>query len=243
MKAAPVLIGYFARRPWSRAEDGPCVLPPQVEEMCNVGQMGYHGPPKWMDLYLHNYDFWLYDTEMRAWAAAVDNANLYRLRAELSRQWNGIRGSIEAAMDEYIARHVPPPASSHHWADPRFHWHLYAYRIFPVRFADGTEAPHRLAASSVQPLPADYERLGLDVVSRERDLEFSYSPLDCNGWYTKVAVNRYCLVDDMATAWTLALHWSQDKFDEKGSYIGPAEPGPYYIVEVFRKQRNSGGHL
>jgi hypothetical protein len=235
MKESPILIGYFARRPWSRAEDGPRVLPPQVEEMCNVGRMGYDGPPKWIDLWLHNHEFWLYDTEMRAWAAAVANANLHGLHAELSRKWDGIPGSIEAAMDEYIARHVPPPATSYPWADSRSQWHLYAYRMFPVRFADGTEAPHHLVASGVQPLPADYEHLGLDVVSRERDLEFSYSPLDCNGWYAKVAVNRHCLVDDWETARSLALHWSQGKFNEKGNYIGPAEPGPYYIVEVFRK--------
>ena len=195
-----------------------------------------------LDLWLHNPDFWLYDTEMRAWAAAVDNANLHRLRAKLSRQWDGIPGSIEAAMVEYITRHVPPPATSHPWPDPRFPWHLYAYRMFPLRFANGIEHPWPVDIDGVQPLPADYDFLGLDVVSQEQDSQFRHSPLDCNGWYQAVPVNRYCLLDDWEVARQLALHWSQDQFDEKGSYLGPAEPGPYSIVEVWRKAGRSTGN-
>lgn len=232
------LIGYFTRRPWNKQDDGPRILPPQVEEMCNVGRMNHDGPKDWVNLYLHDYEFWLYGTEHRAWAAAVDNANLHRLRVELTSQWNGILGSVEIAMDEYIARHVPPPGPSNIWSEPRFQWHLYAYRMFPLRFANGIEELRPVDISGVQPMPADYEYLGMDVVSREQDLEFCYSPLDCNGWYEKVAVNRYCLLDEWKTARRLALYWSQDNFDEKGSFIGPAEPGPYYIVEVFRKRRS-----
>jgi hypothetical protein len=46
----PSLIGYFARRPWSRTEDVR-ILPPQVTDMCNVGQMTANGPPDWIDLW------------------------------------------------------------------------------------------------------------------------------------------------------------------------------------------------
>ncbi len=61
-------------------------------------------------------------------------------------------------------------------------------------------------------MPADYNNLGLDVVSRERALEFNYSPLDCNGWYGEVTVNRRCLLDDLEPALRLARHCSKKTF-------------------------------
>ena len=236
----PILLGYFAMRPWNRTEDVR-ILPPQVTDMCNVGRMrmSANGPPDWTELWLHN-DFWLYSTEARAWAAAVDNSNLHRLRAELSRCWDGTPGSVESGMDQYIACHVLLPGSSLQCVGRRFDWHLYAYRMFPVRFADGKEAPYTIQGEGIQPLPADYLRLGLDVLSQEIDLQFCYSPLDCNGWYQDVAVNGYCLLDQLETAFELACHWSDGKYDANGSYSGPAEPGPYSIVEVWRKR---GGAL
>ena len=228
----PTLIGYFPRRPWNRAEDRRH-LPPQVEDICNVGGLSANGPPDWINLWLHN-DFWVYSTEARAWAAAVDNANLHRLSSELPRRRVSIPRAV--AMDQYIARHVPPPDSRPLSAGQRFDWQLYAYRMFPLRFADGAEAPYPLRADEVQPLPADYVQLGLDVINRECDTEFSYSPLDCNGWCDRVPVNRYCLLDQFETARQLARHWSKGEYRADGIYIGPAEPGPYFIVEVLRKR-------
>ena len=165
-------------------------------------------PPDWISLWLHN-DYWVYNTEARAWAAAVDNANLLCLRAELTKRWDGKPGSVEEAMDQYIARHVPLPGPATLAEGRRFEWWVFAYRMFPVRFADGAEARYPICADGVQPLPADYLYLGLDVVSRERDLAFCHSPLDCNGWYSKVAVNRFCLLDELETAFQLARHWSK----------------------------------
>jgi hypothetical protein len=196
----PIRIGYFARRPWNRAEDQR-LLPPQVMDMCNVGQLS-NGPPDWINQWRHN-DLWVYSTEARAWAAAVNNANLHRFRAELSRHWDGKPGSVEIAIDDYIARHVPPPGASLLPAESRINWRLYAYRMFPMRVANGIEVPYEIRGDGVQPLPADYTWLGLDIVSRERDLEFCYSPLDCNGWCNQVAVNRYCLVDQPEIAFQL----------------------------------------
>ncbi len=229
----PILIGYFARRPWDRKHDVR-LLPPQVRDMCNAGHMSADGPHDWTQLELHN-EFWVYSTELRAWAVAVDNSNLHRLCAEVSRNWDGIPGSVQRAMDEYISCHISLPGASLQSMGERFQWELYAYRMFPVRFANGKEAPYPIRLHGVQPLPSDYVLLGLDVVSREHDLMFSYSPLDCNGLYQEVAVNPYCLLDDLATAFRLACHWSDWKFDSEGHYVGPAEPGPYFVVEVFRK--------
>jgi len=231
----PIPIGYFPRQP-CRHGSGARILPPQFEEMCNLGHAGAWGPPKWINLWLHN-ELWIYDTEARAWAVAVDNANLHRLLAELSSHWDGIPGSVEAAMDRYIAQHVPPPNSAAPAEGASFDWDLHAYRMFPVRFAQGEEEPFAVSLVGVQPLPDDYDWLGYDVVNRETDAEFGCSPLNCNGLYTEVAVNRYCLVNDLDLAFRLAREWSIGEYRPDGSYVGSAEPGPYHVVEVFRKRR------
>jgi hypothetical protein len=48
--------------------------------------------------------------------------------------------------------------------------------------------------------------------------------------------NRYCLLDKLETAFQLARDWSSGNYDANGSYIGPAEHGLYFVVEVFRKR-------
>jgi hypothetical protein len=72
--------------------------------------------------------------------------------------------------------------------------------MFPLGFANGKEAVYPIHADGVQPQPADYLYLGLDVVSREREVNFCHSPLDCNGYYCDVAFNRYCLLEQFETA-------------------------------------------
>jgi len=65
---------------------------------------------------------------------------------------------------------------------------------------------------------------------------FEHSPLWCNGWWSKVAVNRYCLLDEVEEAFRLARHFSDGHQEKPGSYVGPAEPGPYFVVEVLRRR-------
>lgn len=241
----PTLIGFFPRRPRPRPGDPYAqALPPQIEEFCTVGHLSESGPPGWVDLWLHNA-FWFYSTERQAWAAAVDTANLLQIFTEESRRWDGVRGSVQRLMDRYIARHVPAPETSFSTTDERFHWQLYAYRMFPLRFAGGVETPLEIPEDDfhpAEPLPADYVSLGLDLVNRHHESMFECSPLNCNGAYTEVAVNRYCLLDDLATALPLARHWSDGKYRADGAYVGPAEPGPYFIIEVLRKRLGTATH-
>ena len=233
----PVLIGYFPRRLRPQAEDGRAqALPPQIEEFCNVGHMREDAPPDWVELWLHNA-LWLYSTEAQAWGAAVDTENLRRIFTEESSRWDGVRGSVQRIMHQHIARHVPSPKASFSPTDPRFNWHLYAYRMFPIRFASGAEEPYEVEPGDlepVQPLPGDYVSLGLDVVSGHCENMFECSPLNCNGHYDTATVNRYCLLDQFETAVQLARYWSGGKFDSQGGFNGPAEPGPYFIIEVLR---------
>lgn len=233
----PVLIGYFPRRPWPRADDRRA-LPPQIEELCNVGHMRQGTPPDWVELWLHNA-MWLYSTEALAWGAAVDAENLRRVYTEAAGRWDGVRGSVQRIMHQYVARHVPSPEASFSATDPRFHWHLYAYRLYPIRFVDGTQEPFEIPPDDflpVDPLPGDYDRLGLDPVNRTCGNLFECSPLNCNGCYEDVTVNRHCLLDDLETAVQLARYWSCGRYDANRTYSGPAEPGPYFIIEVLRKR-------
>lgn len=237
----PVLIGYFPRRPRLRTEDRRA-LPPQIEEFCNVGYLRDGAPPDWVGLWLHNA-IWLYSTGAQAWAAAVDTENLRRIYTEESRRWDGVRGSIQRIMHEYIARHVPSPKASFSATDPRLCWHLYAFRMFPIRFANGGDEPLEIAEDDfqpVEPLPESYVSLGLDVVSRHCENMFDCSPLNCNEHYDSVTVNRFCLLDHYETAAQLARHWSTGKFNTEGAFVGPADPGPYFIVEVLRKRFETG---
>jgi hypothetical protein len=236
---APKLIGYFPRRSRPRSQDfRASALPPQIVEFCNVGHMHDGAPPEWVELWLHN-EIWLYSAELQAWGAAADTNNLRRIFTEESRRWDGVRGSVQRAMHQYIARHVPPPETSFSPKDPRFNWHLYAYRMLPIRFANGVEEPFEIPEDDfqpVEPLPDGYVPLGWDVVNRHCDNMFECSPLNCNGHYDTVAVNCCCLLDDLETALQLARHWSSGEYRADGAYSGPAEPGPYFIVEVCRKR-------
>jgi hypothetical protein len=106
-------------------------------------------------------------------------------------------------------------------------YRMFAYRLFPAEFERGQQQPIAVPPLAVQPLPAAYHRLGYDVVSRCGGYTFECSPLSCNYAAEMTPVNEHCLVDDPAEAFRLAVRFSR----EKG-----AEPGPYYVVEVWRRE-------
>lgn len=113
---------------------------------------------------------------------------------------------------------VPGPARSE--------FDLYAYWVFPLEFVEGQQCSFSLPPLHVRPLPASFERLGYDVVSRSSGHYFECSPLSCNHMAEHVPTNRHCLVDDAETAFQLA-----SEFEASG-----CEPGPYYVVEVWREK-------
>jgi hypothetical protein len=140
---------------------------------------------------------------------------------------------------------------------PEDHLRLYAYRAFPWKFA-GADLPALLeprrffAAEYPIPLPepgwAEFERLGYDVVqlapSRVLDLEherraessvaggsYGCSPLSCNGLACLHPVNRYCLFDDLDTAYRAGLVFGREE----------PEPGPYVVIEVLRCRERANG--
>src|SRR4051794_22189827 len=106
-------------------------------------------------------------------------------------------------------------------------YRMFAYRMFPVEFDKGRQRPSDIPPLAVRPLPAGYRRLGYDVVSRSCGSTFECSPLSCNYAARQVKVNGHRLLDDAAEAFRLAVPLSR----EEG-----AEPGPYFVVEVWRRE-------
>ena len=118
----------------------------------------------------------------------------------------------------------------------RGRYQIYAYRLLPTLFHEaGGETGHSLPELTAVPIPNDFVRLGYDAVVRnvgktEGDLNFppsfGCSPLCCNGMSEEYPVNRYCLVDDLDTAISMARDFA----------TGNCEPGAYCVVEVWRQE-------
>jgi hypothetical protein len=103
---------------------------------------------------------------------------------------------------------------------------VFAYRLFPEKFAEGKRLPLAIEPVSPSSLPASFRSLGFDVVSKSVSAYFECSPLSCNDVAKEIEVNQYCLLESLETAVELATRMSR----------GEAEPGPYYIVEVLRSR-------
>jgi hypothetical protein len=101
---------------------------------------------------------------------------------------------------------------------------VYAYKVLPLLFDPPSEVEWVPAPSEVQALPSDFQRLGWDVVGRSGE-RFDCSPLSCNSLAAELRVNARCLFDRAEDALDLL---SSDK-------IRGAEPGPYAVVEVWRR--------
>ncbi len=110
--------------------------------------------------------------------------------------------------------------------DDRELFDCYAYCIFPLEFKAGILSKLAVPSLNVEPLPPSFDRLGTDVVSRTAETTFACSPLSCNHVGERVSVNRHCLLSDLEIAFSLAEEFSR----------GGVEPGPYVIVEVWRKR-------
>jgi hypothetical protein len=106
---------------------------------------------------------------------------------------------------------------------------LYAYKMFPVQFAEGQQRPFEFPPLQVAPLPPSFERLGFDIVSRSYGNAFECSPLSCNHMAEHIAVTHQCLVADKDLACQLAAEFE----------AGGCEPGPYFVVEVWRQKNDA----
>jgi hypothetical protein len=132
--------------------------------------------------------------------------------------------------DESLALAVVP-------AERLPHFRLYCYRMLPILFGASGE-PKSVSIDEVftdglpglpdEPNLSIYRTLGYDIVEAPwipSVLGFGCSPLSCNGMAEEIAVNRYCLLDDLDNAFAIAKRFGAEQ----------PEPGPYVIVEVLTR--------
>lgn len=108
---------------------------------------------------------------------------------------------------------------------------MYAFRLFPVRYELGDRFSAPIPDVKPEPMDTSFTKLGYDLVSSSAGNCFEHSPLSCNGLATEVPTNRYCLLDTAEEAFALA-----PTLDVPGQPMR-GEPGPYFIVEVWRQRR------
>lgn len=101
---------------------------------------------------------------------------------------------------------------------------FYAYKLYPIQFIYN-EAYNYSIQNNIEQKIDDYYFLGYDIVSRSVCDYFECSPLSCNGLHEIYPVNQFCLVDNLENAYKYCLEVEKQK----------AEPGPYYLFEVYRK--------
>jgi hypothetical protein len=102
---------------------------------------------------------------------------------------------------------------------------LFAYKLFPMRIVEAVQTEFSIPDLAVTPLDDSFLSVGYDVVCRTSETEFGCSPLSCNLLAEKIPVNRDCLLADASAAFELALKME----------TLPSEPGPYFVMEVFRQ--------
>lgn len=105
---------------------------------------------------------------------------------------------------------------------------IFAFKQYSIKVDHGTIETEEVSEPNVTPLPADFELLGYDAVSRSAGNAFECSPLSCNGGADTIPCNRYCLFDTFEEAIESA----------KTFCSGDWEPGPYYVVEIYRRRRS-----
>jgi hypothetical protein len=103
---------------------------------------------------------------------------------------------------------------------------MYAYKIFPAVFDEAGATP--ISVVAINTCVDGFDFLGYDMVSRSTNSYFECSPLSCNGDCGRYKVNRYCLMDDLESAWQATLEIARDD---------RSEPGPYYLMEVWRRRK------
>lgn len=107
---------------------------------------------------------------------------------------------------------------------------IYAYKQYPFIYENGKYIEHYIECKTVKPMESNFLLLGYDSVSRTYGNAFAHSPLSCCNYAHKLPTNRFCLLNSLSSAKEAAKLFSIDN----------PEPGPYYVVEVYREKK---GHL
>lgn len=121
---------------------------------------------------------------------------------------------------------------------------LYGYKLFPVKFDQGKIVENAVEVQAIENFSA-YQFIGFDVISNSSSDFFECSPLSCNNGCDRFSVNRFCLIQNFEEAQKCCRTISEEiagveiikRPDGIMEYHGKWEPGPYYLFEVFRKEK------
>jgi len=120
---------------------------------------------------------------------------------------------------------------------------LYAYKLYPVEFIEGKTVNYKVESGAIESLDS-YKFIGYDVVNRSGADFFECSALSCSNGCEVFPVNQFCLIQDFEDAVQCCKKISEDiagaetvkRPDGTLEYHGKWEPGPYYLIDVFRKK-------
>ena len=115
-------------------------------------------------------------------------------------------------------------------ADLRAAYRVFAYRIHPALFRDGTCRDFVLPPDVCpDAIPPTFRSIGFDTVSKsmQPSLGFDCSPLSCNLMANEFSANNFCLFDSLEAAIAGATRFS----------IEHPEPGDYFVIEVLERDR------
>jgi hypothetical protein len=149
--------------------------------------------------------------------------------------WTVLRDDIHIELERDDSR--DPPWRVEILRLPREQFGLCAFKLLPVRFVEERQEDFAPPELRVAPLPADYQRLGYDAVGWNNYGPFECSPLVCNGEAAHQSVNRFCLFDETGPALELARRFSGRDWKPLWPDSGHCNPGPYCVVEVWRKAK------
>lgn len=116
--------------------------------------------------------------------------------------------------------------------DKSIEYTIFPHSALPVAFHEGHPIdwnPWTNAERTPPELDREFdEQLGFDIVGYTNGGFFECSPLSCNGVAKNIAVNRFCLLDDLQRAIEIATDFSRPE-----SRVEPA--WAYVIVEVRKR--------
>ena len=207
----PILTGYFPGYPLPRRH---WLAAPTVVEFCCANRAHFRWPENWMHQKRHNA-LLQFDSEEIAWTV--------------------LRDEIVVQLERDDTR--DPPWNVEILRLPSEEFHLYAYKVWPICFRAGQSQDLQFATPQAECMPGDYRKLGYDVVSWAGAGDFGCCPLFCNEEARTQPVNPYCLLDEITPALDLARFCSTADWKPGPHYGGREDPGPYCVVEVWRKAR------
>jgi len=207
----PILTGYFPGYPLPRRQ---WLAAPAVVEFCSVNRGHFPWPENWMHQKRHNA-LLQFDSQEIAWTV--------------------LRDEIVIQFERDDTRN--PPWKVEILRLPCEEFNLYAYKVWPVCFQAGEPKDLRLPTPAAESIPADYRKLGYDVVSWPGGGYLGCCPLFCNEEARTQPVNPYCLLDEITPALDLARFCSTTDWKPGPHYCGRGNPGPFCVVEVWRKTK------